>query len=121
MGDQLHQMPIRIVEIDASATIKMIDLPRLFAAEICVMLDTGSADTGERRVKLLFADQEGEVPLVEVRRVGKIEGYPVVGLDRYVRNAQPPPAPPLRKPQCVRRHKGGIGTTAPGFSAAFLI
>jgi hypothetical protein len=48
-------MPIWIVEIDASATIKMIDLPRLFAAEICVMLDTGSADTGERRVKLLFA------------------------------------------------------------------
>ena len=76
-GDQLHQMPVRIVEIDASAAIEMVDLARLLATEIRVMLDAGGADTGECRVKLLFADQEGEVTWVEVGELEKSRVTPL--------------------------------------------
>jgi hypothetical protein len=43
-------MAVRIVEIDAATAIEMVDLARLLATEIRVMLDTGGADAGESSV-----------------------------------------------------------------------
>src|SRR6266481_5391501 len=76
-------MTVRVVEIDAAAAVEVVDFTRPLATEICVMRDASGADAGECRVELGVADQESEVPRVEVRGVGKIEGYPVVGLDRH--------------------------------------
>jgi len=91
-GDQFKQVTVRVVEIDAAAAIEMIDLARPLATEICVMLNAGGADAGERRVKLLFAYQEGVVLRAESLGVRKIEGDPVTGLDRY--EGAPIPVPP---------------------------
>src|ERR1700736_6728200 len=76
-------MAVGVVEIDAAAAVEVVDLARSLAAEIRVMGDAGGADAGEGGVELCFVDQKGEVPRVEVRRVGKIEGDAVARLDRY--------------------------------------
>src|SRR3974377_657721 len=76
-------MPIRIVEIDAAATIEMVDLTGPLAAEIRVVLDTGGADAGKRGVEFSVADQESVVLRAEALGVGKIEGDAVWGFDRH--------------------------------------
>src|SRR6516162_549138 len=76
-------MPVGVVEVDAATTILMVYLARPLAAKIRVMLDATGANAGEGRVELRLADQKGEMPRAEVRRVGKIEGDPIVGLDRH--------------------------------------
>src|SRR5271157_3405643 len=81
-GDQLEQVAVRVVEIDAAPAIKVVDFARPLATKIRVMCDTGRSDAGEGGVELRLADQKGEVSRAEVRRVGKIEGDPVAGLDR---------------------------------------
>jgi hypothetical protein len=82
-GDQLEQVPVGIVEIDAAAAIEMVDFARMLAAEIGVMLDAVGANTGEGGIEFLLADQEGIVLRAEALGVRKIEGNAVFGLDRY--------------------------------------
>src|SRR5271166_1211792 len=81
--DQLEQVAVRVVEIDAAAAIEMIDLAGPLAPEIRVVCDTGGANPGESGVELGFADQEGVVLGAEALRVGKIEGDSVPRLDRH--------------------------------------
>jgi hypothetical protein len=76
-------MAVGIVEIDAAAAIKMIDLARALAAEVRVMLDAVGADAGQRRVELALANQKGVVLRAKALGVGKIEGDAVFRLDRY--------------------------------------
>src|SRR5262252_3066356 len=47
LGDQLHQMAVGIVEIDAAAAIEVVDLAQPLAAEVRVVLDAVGADAGE--------------------------------------------------------------------------
>src|SRR6516165_4960219 len=67
-GDQLKQVAVRVIEIDAAATIEMIDLAGTLAAEIRVVLHPGGADARQRRIELRFANQDSEVSWVKVRR-----------------------------------------------------
>ena len=60
----------------------MVDLAGALAAKIRVVLNTGSADAGKRRVEFRLADQEGVMLRAKVLGVGKIEGDAVVRLDR---------------------------------------
>src|SRR5271166_745221 len=82
-GDQLEQVPVRVVEIDAAAAIEVVDLTGPLAPEIRIVLDAGGADTGKGGVELGFADEEGVVLGAEALCVGKIEGDPVACLDRH--------------------------------------
>src|SRR6516162_958391 len=81
-GDQLEQVAVRVVEIDAAAAIEMIDLTRPLAAEIRVVRDTNGTNASEGGVEFGIADQEGIVLRAEALGVGKIEGDPVARLDR---------------------------------------
>src|SRR5271166_1164937 len=81
-GDQLEQMPVRVVEIDAAAAIEVVDLAGPLASEIRVMLDAGGADTGECGVEFGVANQKGVVLRAKALGVGKIEGDSVARLDR---------------------------------------
>src|SRR6516165_12650354 len=81
-GDQLKQVAVRVVEIDAAATIEMIDLAGTLAAEIRVVLHPGGADAGEGGIEFRVADQESIVLRAEALGVGKIESDPVARLDR---------------------------------------
>src|SRR6267143_6094103 len=83
LGDQLEEVAVGVVEIDAAAAVEVIDLARPLAAEIRVMRDAGGADAGEGGVELRFADEESVVLRAKTLRVGKIEGDPVGRLDRH--------------------------------------
>src|SRR5271166_3316388 len=82
-GDQLEQVAIRVVEIDAAAAIEMINLAGPLTAEICIVRDTGGADAGEGGIEFRVADQEGIVLRAKALRVGKIERDSVPCLDRH--------------------------------------
>src|SRR3954447_21161050 len=77
LGDQLHQVAVGIVEIDAAAAVEMVDLARPLAAEIRIVGDARGADAGEGRVEFHLADQEREVSRVEVRGVDKSRVTPL--------------------------------------------
>jgi hypothetical protein len=81
-GNYLHQMTVRVIEIDSAATMQMIDLAGLGAPRIGVIADALSADTGERRVELGVADKEGVMSRPELFTRIKIEGNTVRNPDR---------------------------------------
>src|ERR1700733_7668558 len=82
MGDDFHQMTARIVEIDATAPVQMIDLAGFAAPRIGVIPGAQSAYAGERRVELGIADEESIVPRPEFFAGSEIEGHPVSCLER---------------------------------------
>ena len=50
-GDELHQMTVGIVEIDAATIVKMIDLAAPGAVEVGVECDARTSDARERGVE----------------------------------------------------------------------
>src|SRR5438132_12364626 len=82
LGDDLHQVAVRVIEIDPAAAVAMVDLAGPLAAGRCVVLDPAVTDPRERRVELRLADQKGIVLRPEILPLGEIEGDPVAGPHR---------------------------------------
>ncbi len=83
VGDQLHQVAVGVVEIDAAAAVVVVDFAGLRAARIGVVADALVADAGEGGVEFGVADQERVVHRPEIGAVGEIEGHAVLGADRH--------------------------------------
>src|SRR5262249_44694314 len=82
LGDYLHNMTIGVLEIDAAAPVKMIDLAGLGAPRGGVIPDALSADPGGRCVELGVADKEGVMPRPELFARIEIEGHAIRSLDQ---------------------------------------
>src|SRR5579883_1627822 len=80
-GDQLHEMAIGIVEVDAPAAIEVVDLAGLGVAGAGVDGDALLAQPLDARVELGVAHQKGPVLRTEIVAVGEVEGDAVIGLD----------------------------------------
>src|SRR4029077_2616034 len=74
-GQDLEQVPVRILEVQAAAAVAPVDLPALAAAGVGPVVDPAVADAAEDRVELLLADQERVV----LRRDGLVRHVEVEG------------------------------------------
>src|SRR5262249_39684821 len=83
LGDKLHQMTARIIEINAPAAVALVDLAGPLAARGGVVPDAAGADARQRRVELRLADEERVVLRAEILAIGEIERDAVGGADRH--------------------------------------
>src|SRR5579883_2232374 len=81
-GDQLHEMAVGIVEVDAAAAVEVVDLAGLGVARAGVDGDALLAQPLHARVELGVAHQEGPVLRPEIVAVGEVEGHAATGTSR---------------------------------------
>src|SRR5260221_8983724 len=82
LRDELEQVAVRVVEIDAPPTVKVIDLAAPIAIEVRVEGDIRIAHARERGVDLGVADEKGAVVRAKVIGVDIIERDAVTGAHR---------------------------------------
>src|SRR5260221_5158201 len=82
LRDELEQVAVRVVEIDAPSTIKVIDLAAPIAIEVRVEGDIRVAHARERGIELGVTDEKGAVVRAKVIGVDIIERDAVTAAHR---------------------------------------
>ena len=77
LGNDFHQVPVRVVEIDAAAAVAMVDFAGTLTPRRRVVLDAAGADARQRRIELRLADEEREVLRPKSSRVSKSSVTPL--------------------------------------------
>src|SRR4030095_17157396 len=80
LGDQLEQMAVGILEIDAAAAPVMVDLAGTALVMIGEVVDARLLDARERGIELLVVDQEGIVLGAHILGIDEAEADAVAGL-----------------------------------------
>src|SRR6266478_3954398 len=81
-GQYFENVPVRVLEIDATPAVPVIDLHVGARARAAAIGDAFVLDPGEDRVELGFADLEGVMVMLEIAALVEIEGQLLVDLDR---------------------------------------
>src|SRR5215475_1951859 len=82
-GDDLEQMALGTPKIDAPAAIVPVDLAGTAAVELRMEGDATCLDAGEGSVELGLADQKGEMPGPDIRRIDEVQGDAIGGAHRH--------------------------------------
>src|SRR6185312_12608198 len=82
LGDQLEQVAVGILEIDAAAAPVMVDLAGPFLVRAGPVGQAGLLDAPEGGIELGIVDQEGVVRSAHVLRGDEVQGDAVTGLYR---------------------------------------
>src|ERR1700691_877992 len=75
-------MAVRVVEIDAASAVAAVDLAVGARARPAAVADAFRLDPVEDRVEFGFADHESIMMRLELAALVKIEGQPVIDLNR---------------------------------------
>src|SRR5439155_26711012 len=81
-GQYFENVPVRVLEIDATSAVPVIDLHVGARARAAAVGDAFVLDPGEDRVELGFADPERVMMVLEIAALVEIEGQLLVDLDR---------------------------------------
>src|SRR6266480_3131597 len=82
LGNDFHQVAVRVVEIDAASAVAMVDFAGTLTPRRRVVLDAAGADARQRRIELRLAYEEREVLRPEILARIKIERDAIGGPHR---------------------------------------
>src|SRR5438132_4894430 len=81
-GEDLHGVPVRVVEVDPAAAPTVVDLPGTATHGLGIEGRARGTDAVEAQIELVFGDQEGVVLRLRVRVPHVVERDSVGQLDR---------------------------------------
>ena len=75
LGDYLEQVAVGRIEVDAAAAVIMVDFAFSATVVVGVIVDAGGTDAPERAIELVLADEEREMLMAGVGRIGEVERH----------------------------------------------
>jgi hypothetical protein len=81
-SNQLKQMAVRVVKIDAATAIQVVDFATSCAVKVRVEFNSSALNAGENSVELRFRHEECAVLMADVRVVSVVDCDPVSCADR---------------------------------------